>query len=150
MDLISILLDIVILIIILILRAFYTNWLAIKLKWKSSLRRGFLVNLSWIIFLVVISLLIIFIAPPIFIEIGLNVDEITSIYLIIGFLFFIINVIIGIFIVHYFYEKEYWGSLVVTIIVLISERVIMVIIYISIYFFLGVVSTEGFYLFTLF
>ncbi|MBA7573683.1 hypothetical protein ES708_15481 [subsurface metagenome] len=148
MDSISILVDIVILIIILILRALYTNWLATKLKWESSFRRGFLVNLVWIIFLVVISLLIIFIAPPLFIGLSLTMDEITSIYLIIGFLIFIINVIIGVFIVHFFYEKEYWGSLVVTIIVMISEKVIMVIIVVSIYFFLGVWFTEGFYLFT--
>ena len=148
MDHISILVDIVILIIILILRALYTNWLATKLKWESSFRRGFLVNLVWIIFLVVISLLIIFIAPPLFIGLSLTMDEITSIYLIIGFLIFIINVIIGIFIVHSFYEKEYWGSLVVTIIVVISEKVIMVIINVSIYFFLGAWFTEGFYLFT--
>jgi len=148
MDPISILVDIVILIIILILRALYTNWLATKLKWESSFRRGFLVNLVWIIFLVVVSLLIIFIAPPLFIELSLTVDEISLVYLIIGFLIFIINVIIGIFIVHSFYEKEYWGTLVVTIIVVISERVIMVVIIVTIYFFLGVWFTEGFYLFT--
>ncbi len=148
MDPICILVDIVILIIILILRALYTNWLATKLKWESSFRRAFLVNLVWIILLVVISLIVIFIAPPLFIELSLTVDEISLVYLIIGFLIFIINVIIGIFIVHYFYEKEYWGSLVVTIIVVISERVIMVIIYISFYFFLGVWFTGGFYLFT--
>ncbi|MBY9018395.1 MAG: hypothetical protein KGD66_06135 [Candidatus Lokiarchaeota archaeon] len=148
MDLISILVDIAILIIILILRALYTNWLAIKLKWESSFRRGFLVNLAWIILLVVISVLIIFIAPPIFIELSLTVDEINSIYLIISFIIFIINVIIGIFIVHSFYEKEYWGSSVVSIIVVISERVIMVIIQASIYFFFQVLLTEGFYLFT--
>lgn len=148
MDPISILVDIVILIIMLILRALYTNWLATRLKWETSFRRGFLVNLIWIIFLVVISLLIIFIAPVLFIGLSLTIDEITSIYLIIGFLIFIINVIIGIFIVHSFYEKEYWGSLVVSIILVISERVIMVIIYVSIYFLLGVWFTEGFYLFT--
>jgi len=148
MDLISILVDIVILIIILILRALYTNWLATKLKWESSFRRGFLVNLVWIIFLVVISLIIIFFAPPLLIGLNFTIDEISSIYFIIGFLIFIINVIIGIFIVHSFYEKEYWGSFVVTIIVVISERVIMVIINVSIYFFLGVWLTEGFYLFT--
>jgi len=148
MDLISILVDIVILIIILILRALYTNWLATKLKWESSFRRGFLVNLVWIIFLVVISLIIIFFAPPLLIGLNFTIDEISSIYFIIGFLIFIINVIIGIFIVHSFYEKEYWGSFVVTIIVVISERVIMVIINVSIYFFLGEWLTEGFYLFT--
>jgi hypothetical protein len=148
MDLIGILVDIVILIIILILRALYTNWLATKLKWESSFRRAFLANLIWIIFLVVISLLIVFITPPLFIGLGLTTDEIALIYLIIGFLIFIVNVIIGIFIVHSFYEKEYWGSLVVTIIVVISERVIMVIIIVSFYFFLGVWLTEGFYLFT--
>ena len=150
MDSIIILVDIVILIMILILRTLYTNWLAIKLKWESSFRRGFLVNLAWIILLVVINLLIIFIAPPLFIGLSLTMEEITSIYLIIGFLIFIINVIIGIFIVHFFYEKEYWGSFVVTIILVISERVIMVIINVSIYLFLGVWFTEGFYLFTLF
>ena len=148
MDHISIIVDIVILIIILILRALYTNWLATKLKWESSFRRGFLVNLVWIIFLVVINLLIIFIAPPLFIGLSLTMDEITSIYIIIGFLIFIINVIIGIFFVHSFYEKEYWGSSVVTIIVVISERVIMLIIFISIFFFFRVIFTEGFYLFT--
>ena len=148
MDPISILVDIVILIIILILRALYTNWLATKLKWESSFRRAFLVNLVWIIFLVVISLIVIFIASPLFIELGLTMDEIALVYLMIGFISFTINVIIGIFIVHYFYEKEYWGSLVVTIIVVISERVIMVVIIVSIYFFLGMWLTEGFYLFT--
>ncbi len=148
MDPIGILVDIVILIIILILRALYTNWLATNLKWESSLRRAFLVNLIWIIILVVMSLLIIFIAPPLFIELSFTMDEINLIYLIISFLIFIINVIIGIFIVHSFYEKEYWGSLVVAIIVVISERVIMVFIYVSIYIFLGVWFTEGFYLFT--
>jgi hypothetical protein len=148
MDPIGILVDIVILIIILILRALYTNWLATKLKWESSFRRGFLVNLVWIIFLVVLSLLVIFIAPPLFIELSLTVDEISLAYLIIGFLIFIINVIIGIFIVHSFYEKEYWGSLVVTIILVISERVIMLVITVSIYFFFGMWFTEGFYLFT--
>jgi len=148
MDPISILVDIVILIIILILRALYTNWLATRLEWESSFRRGFLVNLLWIILLVVISLIVIFIASPIFIGLGLTVDEINLVYLIISFLIFIVNVIIGIFIVHSFYEKEYWGSLVVTIIVVISERVIMVVIIVSIYFFLGVWFTEGFYLFT--
>jgi len=150
MDPICILVDIVILLIILILRALYTNWLATKLKWESSFRRAFLVNLVWVILLVVISLIVIFIAPPLFIELSLTVDEISLVYLIIGFLIFIINVIIGIFIVHSFYEKEYWGSLVVTIIVVISERVIMVIIYLSIYFFLDVWFTDGFYLFTSF
>ncbi len=148
MDPIGILVDIVILILMLILRALYTNWLATKLKWESSFRRAFLVNLIWIIFLVVMSLLIIFIAPPLFIELSFTMDEINLIYLIISFLIFIINVIIGIFIVHSFYEKEYWGSLVVAIIVVISERVIMVFIYVSIYIFLGVWLTEGFYLFT--
>ena len=150
MDPICILIDIVILIIILILRALYTNWLATKLKWESSFRRAFLVNLAWIILLVVISLLVIFIAPPLFIGLGLTVDEISLVYLIISFLIFIINVIIGIFIVHSFYEKEYWGSFVVTIIVVISERVIMVIINVSIYFFFKEYLTGGFYLFTLF
>ena len=148
MDFISILVDIVILIMVLILRALYTNWLATKLKWESSFRRAFLVNLVWIILLVVMSLLIIFIAPPLFIGLTLTIDEINLIYLIISFLIFIINVIIGIFIVHFFYEKEYWGSLVVAIIVVISERVIMLLIYVSIWFFLGVWFTEGFYLFT--
>jgi len=148
MDLIVVLIDIIILIIALILRALYTNWLAIKLKWESSFRRGFLVNLVWIILLVVISLLIIFITPPIFIELSLTGDEINSIYLIISFVIFIINIIVGTFIVHSFYEKEYWGSILVTIILVISERVIMVIINISIYFFLGVMFTSGFYLFT--
>jgi len=148
MDLISILVDIVVLIVILILRALYTNWLATKLKWESSFRRAFLVNLVWVILLVVISLLIVFIAPPLFIGLGLTSDEIALVYLTIGFLIFIVNVIIGIFIVHSFYEKEYWGSLVVTIIVVISERAIMVVIIVSIYFFLGVWLTEGFYLFT--
>ncbi len=148
MDPIVILVDVVILIIILILRALYTNWLATKLKWESSFRRAFLVNLVWIILLVVISLIVIFISSPLFIELGLTMDEIALIYLMVGFLIFIINVLIGIFIVHYFYEKEYWGSLVVTIIVVISERVIMVVIIVSIYFFLGMWFTEGFYLFT--
>ena len=148
MDPIIILVDIVILIMILILRALYTNWLATKLKWESSFRRGFLVNLVWIILIIVINFLIIFIAPPLFIELSLTVDEIASIYLIIGFSIFIINVIIGIFIVHYFYEKEYWGSSVVAIIVVVSERVILLIIYVSIYFFLNLLLTEGFYLFT--
>ena len=81
-------------------------------------------------------------------RLSLTMDEITSIYIIIGFLIFIINVIIGIFFVHSFYEKEYWGSSVVTIIVVISERVIMLIIFISIFFFFRVIFTEGFYLFT--
>ena len=148
MDPICILIDIVILIIILILRALYTNWLATKLKWESSFRRAFLVNLAWIILLVVMSLLIIFIAPPLFIVLSWTVDEINLIYLIISFLIFIINVIIGLFIVHSFYDKEYWGSLVVAIIVVISERVIMLLIYVSIYIFLGVWFTGGFYLFT--
>jgi len=148
MDPISILLDIVILIIILLLRAFYTNWLAIKLKWESSFKKGFLVNLVWIILLVVISLLIIFITPPIFIELSLTVDEIYSIYLIINLSIFILNVIIGMSIVHSFYKKELWGSLVVSIIVVISERIIMLIINLSIYFFFGSLLTEGFYLFT--
>ena len=148
MDPIIILLDIVILIMILILRALYTNWLATKLKWESSFRRGFLVNLVWIILIIVINFIIIFIAPPLFIELSLTVDEIASIYLIIGFSIFIINVIIGIFIVHSFYEKEYWGSSVVAIIVVVSERVILLIIYVSIYFFLNLLLTEGFYLFT--
>jgi len=148
MDLIIILVDIVILIMILILRALYTNWLATKLKWESSFRRGFLVNLVWIILIIVINFIIIFIAPPLFIELSLTVDEIASIYLIIGFSIFIINVIIGIFIVHSFYEKEYWGSSVVAIIVVVSERVILLIIYVSIYFFLNLLLTEGFYLFT--
>ena len=148
MDPIIILVDIVILIMILILRALYTNWLATKLKWESSFRRGFLVNLVWIILIIVINFLIIFIAPPLFIELSLTVDEIASIYLIIGFSIFIINVIIGIFIVHSFYEKEYWGSSVVAIIVVVSERVILLIIYVSIYFFLNLLLTEGFYLFT--
>ena len=148
MDPISILVDIVILIIVLILRALYTNWLAIRLKWESSFRRAFLVNLVWIILLVVMSLLIIFIAPPLFIGLSLTIDEINLIYLIISFLIFIINVMIGIFIVHFFYEKEYWGSLVVAIILVISERVIMLLIYVSIWFFVGVWFTEGFYLFT--
>ncbi|MBY9002817.1 MAG: hypothetical protein KGD73_02490 [Candidatus Lokiarchaeota archaeon] len=148
MDPTIILVDIAILIIILILRALYTNWLAIKLKWESSFRRGFLVNLVWIIILVVISLLIIFITPPIFIEFGLIVDEINSIYLIISFSIFIINVIIGTFIVHSFYKKEFWGSLVVSIIMVISERAIMLIINVCIYIFFGQFLTEGFYLFT--
>ena len=148
MDPIIILVDIVILIMILILRALYTNWLATKLKWESSFRRGFLVNLVWIILIIVINFIIIFIAPPLFIELSLTVDEIASIYLIIGFSIFIINVIIGIFIVHSFYEKEYWGSSVVAIIVVVSERVILLIIYVSIYFFLNLLLTEGFYLFT--
>ncbi|MHA1670307.1 MAG: hypothetical protein ACTSV5_06965 [Promethearchaeota archaeon] len=148
MDPISILLDIVILIIFLILRALYTNWLAKKLRWESSFKKGFLVNLTWIILLVIISILIIFIAPPIFIELSLTVDEINSIYIIISFLSFIINVIIGIFIVHSFYEKEYWSSSVVVIIILISERVVMVLINRSIYFFMSVMFTGGFYLFT--
>ncbi|MCJ7651576.1 MAG: hypothetical protein MUP85_23460 [Candidatus Lokiarchaeota archaeon] len=148
MDPIIILVDIVILIMILILRALYTNWLATKLKWESSFRRGFLINLVWIILIIVINFIIIFIAPPLFIELSLTVDEIASIYLIIGFSIFIINVIIGIFIVHSFYEKEYWGSSVVAIIVVVSERVILLIIYVSIYFFLNLLLTEGFYLFT--
>jgi len=148
MDPISILVDIVILIIILILRAFYTNWLAIKLKWESSFKRGFLVNLIWMILLVVINLLIIFIAPPLFIELSLTIDEITTIYIIIGFLIFLINLVIGIFIVRSFYKKEYWGSLTVAIIVVISERVIILIINLSIYLFFGSLLTEGFYLFT--
>jgi hypothetical protein len=148
MDLIIILIDIVILIMILILRALYTNWLATKLKWESSFRRGFLVNLVWIILIIVINFIIIFISPPLFIELSLTVDEIASIYLIIGFSIFIINVIIGIFIVHSFYKKEYWGSSVVAIIVVVSERVILLIIYVSIYFFLNLLLTEGFYLFT--
>ena len=148
MDPISILVDIVILIIILILRALYTNWLATKLRWESSFRKGFLVNLVWIVLLVVINLSIIFITPPLFIGLSLTMDEITSIYIITGFSIFIINIIIGIFIIHSFYKREYWGSLVVTIIVVISERVIMLIIYISILFFFGVIFTEGFYLFT--
>jgi len=148
MDLIIILVDIVILIMILILRALYTNWLATKLKWENSFRWGFLVNLVWIILIIVINFIIIFIAPPLFIELSLTVDEIASIYLIIGFSIFIINVIIGIFIVHSFYEKEYWGSSVVAIIVVVSERVILLIIYVSIYFFLNLLLTEGFYLFT--
>jgi len=148
MDPISILIDIVILIILLILRALYTNWLATKLKWESSFRKGFLINLVWIILLVGISLLIIFIAPPLFNELSLTVDEIILIYMIIGCLIFIINVVIGIFIVHYFYKKEYWGSSVVAIIVVISERVLLLIIYISIFFLFRVIFTEGFYLFT--
>ena len=148
MDPIIILLDIAILIIILILRALYTNWLATKLKWESTFRKAFLVNLVWIILMIVINLLILFITPPLFIELILTVDEITSIYLIFNFSIFIINVIIGIFIVHAFYEKEFWGSSVVTIIVVISERVIMLILYACLYYFFSVLLTEGFYLFT--
>ena len=75
-------------------------------------------------------------------------NEIILIYMIIGCLIFIINVVIGIFIVHYFYKKEYWGSSVVAIIVVISERVLLLIIYISIFFLFRVIFTEGFYLFT--
>jgi len=148
MDPISILVDIVIFIMLLILRALYTNWLATKLRWESSFRRGFLLNLVWMVLVVVINLLIIFITLPLFIGLSLTMDKITSIYLIIGFLIFLINVVIGIFIVHSFYKKEYWGSLVVTIIVAISERAIRFILYISILFFFGVIFTEGFYLFT--
>ena len=148
MDLIGILIDIVILIIILILRALYTNWLALKLKWESSFRRAFLVNLAWIISLVIISLIVIFIAPPLFIELSLTLDEITSIYMIIGFSIFIINVIIGIITIYSFYKKKYLDSFFVTIIVVISERILRFIIIVGIYLFLGVLLTEGFYLFT--
>ncbi len=148
MDFIIILTDIILLIIVLILRALYTNWLTLKLKWESSFRRAFLANLVWIIFIVIISLLVIFIAPPLFIELSITEDDIASFYLIINLSIFIINIIIGIIIMYSFYKKKYWDSFFITIIVVISERILRYIIITSIYLILGVFLTEGFYLFT--
>ena len=148
MEPISILVDIVIFVIILLLRAVYTNWLAKKLKWESTFRIGVLINLVWMISLVIINVLIILIAPYLFVELNFSIDEITSIYLIIGLIVFILNVIMGIFIVHSFYTEEYWGSIAIAIILVISERVIMLILYIGFLFFFGVIFTGGFFLFT--
>jgi hypothetical protein len=131
----------------LLLRALYTNWLAKKLKWESTFRMGILINSVWMLSLVIINVLIILIAPYLFIEFGFSIDEINSIYVIVGLLVFILNVIMGIFIVHSFYMKEYWGSLTITIIVVISERIIRILLYISFLMFFGLIFTEGFFLF---
>ncbi len=148
MDLISIFIDIVVIIIILILRAIYTNWLASRLKWESNIRRGFIANLVWVVIVIILNLLIIFIAPALFIEFGITVDEMTSIYLIVGLSIFIMDVIIGMFVIHLFYAKEYLSSVVVAIIVLITEKILSYFIIIGIYFFMGIILTGGFYLFT--
>ena len=144
MDFTNIFLELVIVIIILILRGFFTNWLAAKLKWESSFRKGFLANLTWFLLLVIVHLIIIFYGAPIMISFALDAD---FVFFVFNFVVLLINLIIGIFTIKYFYNREYWGSSVITIIIVIIERIIVILINTIIYLTCGIFLTGGFYIF---
>jgi hypothetical protein len=150
MDIILILFDIIFVIVIIFLKSYLLRWLASNKNWESNLQKSILTNIYWILTMVGISIIFL-ITLPILLDL-LIINSLLDDYFLFTFInltFFALNFIIGYLLISYSYNGSRIDSFVISLILLITEKVFIMIIQALVILILGSYLSiyEGIYIF---
>lgn len=149
MDLIVILFDIIFVIVIIILKSYLLRWLASNKNWESNLQKSVLTNIYWFLIMLGISIIFIIMLPVILSALAINyLHDDFFWFSIIRLTFFALNFIIGYLLISYFYGGSNIDSFVISLILLIIEKVIIVLIEALVILLFSVYFFDGIYIFS--
>ncbi len=151
MDLIVILFDIIFVIVIIVLKSYLLRWLASNKNWERNLQKSILTNIYWLLTMVGISIIFL-ITLPILLDL-LAINSLIDNYFWFTFInltFFALNFIIGYLLISFSYNGSRIDSFVISLILLITEKVIIIVIQALVILILGSYFSlyEGIYIFS--
>jgi hypothetical protein len=146
MDLITVLFDIILIIILIILKSYLLLWLANKKNWECNLLKNIMINLCWLLIMVGISIIFIIIGLPLFS--AMNIDYLNEFlwFTTFNLIFFAINLVLGYFLISYFYKGSHIESFIISLILLIAEKAFIIVIQGLFILIFGINFIDGIYI----